>query len=1004
MASTRSVIEIEIRAAVEHFRDAVRGAQVELARMSSILDENDKAFARLGKGIAGLLKSIAAVGAIGNAVGLIAGLTTTIVNLLPAALILPGALTAAAVAMATFKLATSGVADALGGDAEAMAKLAPSARAFVEQINALKPAFDNLRKAVQQKFFENFAGDVKNIAAIYLPLLNRQLPQIAEEFNRMGRSVTRALVEAPAQSDIQEILENTTTTLGNMRQSLGHVVSGFLGLAAVGTDFLPGLGTAIDSVAFKFKHWVDEGIETGSIKASIQGALDQFKLLGEVATNIGGIVGAVFRGLSTGPQQDFLAALRDSTQALEDFLNQADTQGQLGAIGQAFSDVAKVTREVFLEALKQILPIIAELAPVFSEIARVVGDLLVNALQIVGPLLLAVAGFLRDNKELIGDLAPLVIGLWAAFKGASIITGAISALRAFSLAVGGPIVLLKAGGLIALAGLAIKLNDINQETAKIENRPLTDMEDTLSDLVGAARELVTLDFDGILSDIGDEWQQLLDGFKPGEGESPIGGFVRRLKDAVVQTGDSFAQIGGFFADFGRTTGESFATIGTTIRDKLVEAATTVGEFFTVTLPGKATEGGAALGAAITGLGTTIGTAFSDAFEATKTAIVTKFGEIKQSMTDFFSQTPYEIGLAIGTSIGQILTQIGQFGIDLKTSVDTALANFATSVQTKIDEAVAFFVAFPGKVAEALATLPQTLIDKATEAGSGFLTTISGWFDQVLGRSGQVPGENAAAVGPVGPSLIEIATSAGLGFFTNLAQGFTNTVARAGQIPGEIGAAIASVVTVLAQKAQEAGQSFINGLKTQFDIAVAFVRGIPGQISGAIGNLGGLLIGAGRSVIDGLLQGIKSGYQVMIDFVRGIADGIAANKGPLPYDKRVLRPAGLALMSGLLDGIVVGNAQVQDYVSGIAAQIAAPLNAGLTGAVGSVSLLPPTTGSLIASAQTAAADRLVAAMREQAVEVTVLLDGQPFAAMVSTALVDQDKATARVVRAGGSRTW
>jgi hypothetical protein len=98
-----------------------------------------------------------------------------------------------------------------------------------------------------------------------------------------------------------------------------------------------------------------------------------------------------------------------------------------------------------------------------------------------------VARFLNDNKEAVADLAPLVLALWVAFKGASVLTGVIGSLRGLTRALGGPINLLKAGGIVALGALAIKIDEINVATAKVENRPLNDMEDTLHDLVGAGR-------------------------------------------------------------------------------------------------------------------------------------------------------------------------------------------------------------------------------------------------------------------------------------------------------------------------------------------------------------------------------------------------------------------------------------------------------------------------------------------------------------------------------------
>lgn len=1002
MASTRSTIEIEIRAQVERFRDAVRGAEVQLRRMASVVERNDKAFDRLGKGISIMLKSLLAVGLIGNATGLIVGLTTAVVNLLPAALILPGALTAAAVAMGVFKLATAGVGDALGGDAEAMAKLAPSARAFVEQINALKPAFDGLRKSVQQKFFENFAGDVKNLSAIYLPSLQQRLPKIAEEFNRMGRSITRALTMESAQDDIAIILDNTATALGNMRQSLGHVVSGFLGLAAIGTDFLPRLGTAIDSVAFKFKHWVDRGVETGTLTASIEEALRQFGLLSDVVVNVGQIVAAVFRGLSTGPQKDFLQALKDSTQALEDFFNQADTQGQLGAIGKAFSEIAEVTRTVFLEALKQILPIVAELAPVFAEIAGVVGDLLVNAMKILGPILMEVARFLNDNKEAVADLAPLVFALFVAFKGASVLTSVAGGLRALSRALGGPIGLLKAGGLIALGGLAIKINDINKETAKIENRPLTDMEDSLDDIIGAGKEILTLNFDGIFSEIGSEWDELVTKFQTGE--SPIGGFFQRLGAALTLTGQSFSQIGTFIADFVAKTGESFGQIGTAIGTAFTTVVTAITTFFTTTIPTVVGGFFASIGTAISTGATTIGTTVSTTFTTMVDTVKAKITEIVTAIGDFLSQSPREIGLAIGMAIGDLITQIINFGVTLRDNVVAFMTDFGTQIQTGVTNAVTFLGELPGRALDALASLPETLATLAQQAGQAFLDWIDSFFTQTTDRAAEVPAQVGEAAGGVIDTLAQVASDAGAGFIQFLVDAFNNVINFATTVPGKIGSAISGLVSTLITKATEAGQGFLNTITRFLNDAVTFVASIPGRIVSAIGNLGNLLFNAGKELIDGLGRGIRSAYQGLLDFVGGIADGLAARKGPLSYDRIVMRPAGLALMEGLLHGLQEGNEDVQRFVSGIADQLADPFATTLAGSALTVSTLPPPAAALAASAQQQATDRLIAALSNQAVKVDVLLDGQPFAAMVTTAVVEQDRESARRVRAGGGTSW
>lgn len=998
MASTRSRIEIEIRARVEGFRDAVRGAEVELRRMAAVVKSNDKFFDRLGTSIGKTLKYLAAAGAVGNAVGGIVALTASLSNLLGIVGVAPAALFGLAAAVGTFKLATAGFGDALGGDAEALAKLAPAARETVQEVNRLKPAFDALRKSVQQEFFKNFATDLRTISNQYLPVLERQLPRISSAFNDMGRSITRALVTEGANglggpSGINIALVNTAKFLENARNSVGHLVTAFIPLIAVGSTYLPDLGRSIDAAADRFRLFSLRVTSDGSLRKWIDDAKREFGFLRDVINNVGDIFSAVFTGLSQGAGQDFLQTLADSTRGLADFLAQAEQQEALKALGKAFADIAQVTREVFLEALRQLAPIITELAPVFAEIARVVGDLLVNALKIVGPLLQKVAEFLNSNKEAVGFLAPLVLRLWLAFKGAAILTGVLTSLRALTLALGGPIALLRFGGLIALGGLAIKINEINKETAKIENRPLNDMEDTLDDLVGAGKQLITLDFDGIFTDIGSEIQEVHDKFV--SGQSPIGEWSLKLKDAtktalkfVTDAGDA---IGTFFST---TLPEKGAALGKSIEDALKSASDNVKTFFTTTIPGLVSDFFTSIGTGISTGASNIGTVVSDAFTTVVDTVKAKIQEVTTTTSDFLKKTPYEVGRVIGEAIGNFLKSIEDFGVQLHEKIVTAMTDFSNQIKIKIDEAVTFAQELPGLIGTAISDLTTTLATKAQEAGQAFLDWLGSFFTQSTDRAAAVPDQVGTAVSGTVDQLREKAIQAGAEFVAGLVVKFNEAVTFVQTAPGKIGAAISSVVGILRDKAVEAGTSFVAGLTAKFEEALAYVRSIPSRLSAAIGNLGSLLIGQGRSLIDGLTAGIKAGYQAAKDFVSGIADGLAAVKGPLSYDKIVMRPAGLALMAGLTGGLRTGAAEALAFVSGVADQLAAPFAPASLGAA-TLPRSAPSATSLAA---------LLNSTGPQEVAVTVLLDGEPVRATVRTAIAKADRDTARAARAGSGVTF
>lgn len=78
-----------------------------------------------------------------------------------------------------------------------------------------------------------------------------------------------------------------------------------------------------------------------------------------------------------------------------------------------------------------------------------------------------------------------------------------------------------------------------------------------------------------------------------------------------------------------------------------------------------------------------------------------------------------------------------------------------------------------------------------------------------------------------------------------------------------------------------------------------------------------LSGAGRAIMEGFLGGLKSMWGAVTDFVGGIASWIAAHKGPISYDRRLLIPAGQAIMSGFNTALMGGFEYVKGNVSGMA---------------------------------------------------------------------------------------
>lgn len=102
--------------------------------------------------------------------------------------------------------------------------------------------------------------------------------------------------------------------------------------------------------------------------------------------------------------------------------------------------------------------------------------------------------------------------------------------------------------------------------------------------------------------------------------------------------------------------------------------------------------------------------------------------------------------------------------------------------------------------------------------------------------------------------------------------------------------------------------------------LGFLGGIGNAIRGVFAGAGAWLLNAGASIINGLLNGLKAAFGRVKSFVSGIGDWIVRHKGPLSYDKVMLKPAGLAIMQGFDKSLKAGWKDVQRTVNGMNAQI------------------------------------------------------------------------------------
>lgn len=119
-------------------------------------------------------------------------------------------------------------------------------------------------------------------------------------------------------------------------------------------------------------------------------------------------------------------------------------------------------------------------------------------------------------------------------------------------------------------------------------------------------------------------------------------------------------------------------------------------------------------------------------------------------------------------------------------------------------------------------------------------------------------------------------------------------------------------------------------------------GIGNLIRGAFAGAGTWLWNAGKSILNGLLSGLKAAWHGVTSFIGGIGDWIVRHKGPISYDRVMLKPAGLAIMRGFDKSLKDGWRGVQKTIDGMNAKLSGGFDVAF--ATAGMSSMPDAVGS------------------------------------------------------------
>jgi hypothetical protein len=318
--------------------------------------------------------------------------------------------------------------------AEALKKLSPAAREFVFIMIDLVKQFDAIKKAAQEEFFGRINDDVKELAQIYLPILEEKIPKTAGILGEVAEGIAEVFKDPENVDRFTAIWDSNDKIIRQLGKALANLAEIFLILLENAAPVAERFAKWVNTLTKTWRETANAKDKTGELADMFSYAGDVAATLGEIFGNIGSAIfniGKAAAGPGSGGEM-LLNMLRDVTAGWEKFTGSEEGQARLtkffqnivplvselgGLIGDVFREMFETTEAgvggedggplaVFVRSLREVVEVLGGMGPDLLSVLPTIGEGLVSAAEAIANL--AASGAIQTFFDVLAQFADVV--------------------------------------------------------------------------------------------------------------------------------------------------------------------------------------------------------------------------------------------------------------------------------------------------------------------------------------------------------------------------------------------------------------------------------------------------------------------------------------------------------------------------------------------------------------------------------------------------------------------